>query len=165
MRFEYRWDLWNRRVWQQISAMSGSNFTWFLLLIKRCAYYILYHSIWTITVVDLAVKAVEKVTLKINLYQSQKKASDGGKPLHCFFWYSFRYTSGFILGPHLFNIDICDLFLEKCETDITNCAIDNTPYVCSSDLDFVKSKLQKNTKVVVNDFITTTWYQMLERLT
>ena len=50
------------------------------------------------------------------------------------------------MGPLLFNIYICDLFIENSDIDIANYADDNTPYACSSDLDSVTFKLQKNTE-------------------
>ena len=53
-----------------------------------------------------------------------------------------------IVGPLLFNIYICDFFLENSDIDIANYADDNTPYACSSDLDSVIFKLQKNTKII-----------------
>ena len=56
------------------------------------------------------------------------------------------------LGPLLFNIYICDLFLENIDIDIANYADDNTPYACSSDSDSVIFKLQKNTKIIFSWF-------------
>ena len=37
---------------------------------------------------------------------------------------------GSILGPLLFNIDLCDLFFESYSSDFTNFADDYTPYEC-----------------------------------
>ena len=51
------------------------------------------------------------------------------------------------MGPLLFNIYTCDLFF-----GIANYADDNTPYACSSDLDCVIFKLQKNTEIVFRWF-------------
>ena len=56
------------------------------------------------------------------------------------------------LGLLLFNIYICDLFLENIDIDIVNYADDNTPYACSSDPDSVIFKLQKNTKIIFSWF-------------
>ena len=57
-----------------------------------------------------------------------------------------------ILGPLPFNIYICDLFVENSDIDIANYADDNTPYACSSDLDSVIFKLQKNTERIFRWF-------------
>ena len=59
---------------------------------------------------------------------------------------------GSILGPLLFNIYICDLFIENSDIDIAHYADDNTPYACSSDLDSVIFKLQKNTERIFRRF-------------
>ena len=53
---------------------------------------------------------------------------------------------GFILGPLVFNIYTCDLFLENNDIDIANYVDGNTLCACSSDLDSVIFKFQKNTE-------------------
>ena len=64
----------------------------------------------------------------------------------------FGVPQGSMLGTLLFNIYICDLFIENSDIDIANYADDNTPYACSSDLDSVVFKLQKNTERIFRWF-------------
>ena len=47
-----------------------------------------------------------------------------------------------ILGPLLFNINMCDMFFEKCECDIASYDDDNTFHRYDSDLYTVLSKLK-----------------------
>ena len=52
---------------------------------------------------------------------------------------------GSLLGPLLFNINICDTFFEKYECDIASYVDDNTPHTYDSDLYSLKQakKLDK----------------------
>ena len=54
---------------------------------------------------------------------------------------------GSILGPLLFNLFLCDLFLFLEEADITSYADDNTLYVCSENVDITPEKLEEVGKV------------------
>ena len=60
---------------------------------------------------------------------------------------------GSVLGPLLFSIYMCDLFLCDCETNIINYADDTTLYACEPNIDLVLSKLEKDTSTVF------TWFQ------
>ena len=59
-----------------------------------------------------------------------------------------------ILGPLLFNLFLCDLFLFVEVVDIMSYADDNTPYVCSENVDVTLEKLEEVRKVLLNDFQT-----------
>ena len=52
---------------------------------------------------------------------------------------------GSLLGPLLFNINICDTFFEKYECDIASYVDDNTPHTYDSDLCTILSKLKNCT--------------------
>ena len=60
---------------------------------------------------------------------------------------------GSILGPLLFNIYRCDLFLCDCETKIINYTDNTTLYACEPNMDLLLSKLEKYTSTVF------TWFQ------
>ena len=53
-----------------------------------------------------------------------------------------------ILGPLLFNLFLCDLFLFVEVVDIMSYADDNTPYVCSENVDATLEKLEEVRKVL-----------------
>ena len=59
---------------------------------------------------------------------------------------------GSILGPLLFNLFLCDLFLFVEEADIMSYADDNTPHVCSENIDVTLEKLEEVGKVLFEWF-------------
>ena len=59
---------------------------------------------------------------------------------------------GSILGPLLCNIFLCDLFLFVEEVDIMSYADDNTPYVCSENINVTLEKLEEVGKILFEWF-------------
>ena len=59
---------------------------------------------------------------------------------------------GSISGTLLFNLFLCDLFLFFQEADIISYADDNTPYVCSENIDVVLEKLKEVGKALFECF-------------
>ena len=57
-------------------------------------------------------------------------------------------SQGSILGPLLSNLFPCDLFLFVEEADIMSYADDNTPHVCSENVDVTLEKLEEVEKVL-----------------
>ena len=49
---------------------------------------------------------------------------------------------GSILGPRVFNIDICDSFFIDMSSDTANYADDTTPYICAPYYDKLKEILE-----------------------
>ena len=56
----------------------------------------------------------------------------------------FGVPQGSILGPLLFDIFLCDIFLIMKETSFASYADDNTPYVTAENLDEVIKSLEKD---------------------
>ena len=84
--------------------------------------------------------------------KGQKQRTKINSSFSAFVEILFGVLQGSILGPLLFNIYICDLLFENGDIDIANYANDNVPYACSSDLDSVIFKLQKNTERIFRQF-------------
>ena len=65
-------------------------------------------------------------------------------------WQNILYgvPQGSILGPLLFNMDLCDLFFITNHTDIANYADDNTPYVSGKNIYKVVSFLEESSGVI-----------------
>ena len=53
-----------------------------------------------------------------------------GSSFNAYLHIIYGTPQGSILGPLLFNIDLCDLFFEGYSSDFANFADDYTPYEC-----------------------------------
>ena len=60
----------------------------------------------------------------------------------------FGVPQGYILGPLLFNIFLCDLFLIVENIDIASYADDNTPYTTENSIEEVIQKLENAAKTL-----------------
>ena len=64
----------------------------------------------------------------------------------------FRVPQGYILGPLLFNIFLCDLFLIMENIDIASYADDNTPHTTENSIEEVIQKLENAAKTLFHWF-------------
>ena len=64
-----------------------------------------------------------------------------------------RDSLGSILGPLSVNMYLADFVLARDDTDIVNCADDNTPYVTEDDLDGVIASLMNASNTLLNGLV------------
>ena len=64
----------------------------------------------------------------------------------------YGVPQGSILGPLLFNINLCDLFLFEYSCEFSNFADDTTPYECGKSYDEVINKLEDTIEKLFNWF-------------
>ena len=64
----------------------------------------------------------------------------------------YGVPQGSILGPLLFNVNLCDLFLCEYSSEFSNFADDTTPYECGKNYDEVINKLEGTIEKLLNWF-------------
>ena len=64
----------------------------------------------------------------------------------------YSVPQGSVLGPFLFNINVCDSFLSEYRSEFINFAGDNTPYECGKNYDEVINKLEDTIEKLFNWF-------------
>ena len=64
----------------------------------------------------------------------------------------YGVPEGSILGPLLFNIDLCDLFFENYNSDFATFADDTSPYECGHSFNEVINNIAKTTEKVFECF-------------
>ena len=64
----------------------------------------------------------------------------------------YGVPQGSILGPLLFNIDLCDLSVIIDQHDIANYVDDNTPYASGKNIDEVVKSLEKVSRLIFKWF-------------
>ena len=69
-------------------------------------------------------------------------------------WQEILYgvLQGSILGPLLFNADLCDLFITMSQYGIANYADDNTPYVSGRNIEEVVASLEEVSEIIFQWF-------------
>ena len=77
----------------------------------------------------------------------------------------FGVPQGSILGPLLFNVLLCDLFLIIENTDTASYADDNTLYTTVNSIEEVIQKLEKSSKGSFRSLVITKWKLSLASVT
>ena len=119
----------NSKVFKALLIDLSKTFDWVchdLLIAKLNAY-------------GLSLSALKLVH---NYLQKRKQITKNG--IACNLWEEivFGVPQGSILGPLLFNIFLCDLFLSSESSYFTNYADDTTPFVIDNDAEEVVSELK-----------------------
>ena len=82
---------------------------------------------------------LERNTLKLayDYLSNRSQKTKVGSSFSVYLDIVYGVPQGSILGPLLFNIDLCDLFFENYSSDFANFADDTTPYECGQSFNEV----------------------------
>ena len=70
------------------------------------------------------------IKLVYDYLSNRSQKTKVGSSFSTYLDFVYGVPQGSILGPLLFNIDLCDLFFENYSSDFANFADDTTPYEC-----------------------------------
>ena len=90
--------------------------------------------------------------LVYDYFSNRSQKTKVGSSFSTYFDIAYGVPQGSILGPLLFNIDLCDLFFENCSSDFANFADDTTPYECDHSFNEVINNLETMTEKVFEYF-------------
>ena len=105
-------------------------------------------------IAKLNVYGLERNALKLvyDYLSNRSQKTKVGSSFITYLYIVYGVPQGSILGPLLFNIDLCDLFFENYSSDFANFADDTTPYECGHSLNKVINNIETTTGKVFEWF-------------
>ena len=93
---------------------------------------------------------LERNALKLvyDYLNNRSQKTKVGSSISTYLHIVYGVPQGSILGPLLFNIDLCDLFFDNYSSDFANFADDTTPYECGHSFNEVINNLETTTEKV-----------------
>ena len=99
-----------------------------------------------------ALKLVYDVLKLLYYLSNRSQKTKVGSSISTYLDIVYGVPQGSILGPLLFNIDLCDLFFENYSSDFSNYADDTTSYECGHSFNVVINNLEATTEKVFEWF-------------
>ena len=97
---------------------------------------------------------LERNALKLvyDYHSNRSQKTEVGSSFSTYLDIVYGVPQGSILGPLLFNIDLCDLFFENYSSDFANFADDATPYECGHSFNEAINNLETTTEKIFEWF-------------